>query len=151
MSVVMMKGKDQQWLRLGRRECEILDAMLEWAQAIARTNPERIQVMEDGEKYIRSGGEHPRTFSVHRFDGEIPGIGWGSMDYWAVKAGEGGDWQLLFEDDRGAAMSEVRWATNELHGINTAHGIAPDATKGYQYTEIEDLWREIDIPEDMIS
>ena len=143
MSVVMISGKDQQWLLLGRRECEILDAMLEWAKATARTNPERIQA-DDGEQYICSGGEHPRTFHVHRFDEGLPGIGWGSNDYWARKAG---DWQLLFEDDRGTAMDEVRWATNELHSINTVLGIAPDATKGYQYTEIEELWREIGIPE----
>ena len=79
MSVVLMTTKTQQWLRLGNRECTILDAMLEWAKATAKTSPERIQIMEDGEKYIRSGGEHPRIFSVHRFDGGVPGIGWGSM------------------------------------------------------------------------
>ena len=148
MSVVMMSGNGQQWLHLGQRESAILDAMLAWARAMAKTNPERIQIMEDGEKYIRSGGEHPRTFTVHRFNEGLPGIGWGSNDYWARKAG---DWQLLFEDDRGTAMGEVRWATNELHGINTVLGIAPDATAGHQYTEIEELWREIGIPEDMIS
>jgi len=147
MSVVMMKGKGQQWLCLGRRECEILDAMLEWAKATAKTNPERIQV-DDGEKYIDSGGEHPRTFHVHRFDEGLPGIGWGSNDYWARKAG---DWQLLYDDDRESPMEEVRWATNELHGINMEHGIAPGAASWYQHTEIEDLWREIGIPEDMIS
>ena len=146
MSVVMMTAKSQQWLRLGKRECTILDAMLEWAKATAKTSTERIQV-DDGEKYISSGGEHPRTFHVHQFDGGLAGIGWGSNDYWARKAGEG-EWQLLFEDDRGTVMGEVRWATNELHGINTAHGIAPDATRGYQYKDVEELWREIGIPEE---
>jgi len=68
MSVVMMSGNGQQWLHLGQRESAILDAMLAWARAMAKTNPERIQIMEDGEKYIRSGGEHPRTFTVYRFD-----------------------------------------------------------------------------------
>ena len=65
------------------------------------------------------------------------------MEYWAVKAGQDSDWQLLFEDDRESEMEEVRWATNELHGINVAHGLAPDATMGYPYQEIEELWREI--------
>ncbi len=146
MSVALMTHKGQQWLHLGKRECTILDAMLDWARATAKTSTERIQV-DDGEKYISSGGEHPRTFHVHLFDGGLPGIGWGSDDYWARKAGEG-DWQLLFEDYRGTVMGEVRWATNELHGINTAHGIAPDATRGYQYKEVEELWREIGFPEE---
>ena len=149
MSVVLMTSKGCQWLHLGNRECTILDAMLAWAQAMAKTNPERIQVMEDGEKYIGSGGEHPRTFTVHRFDGEVPGIGWGSMDYWAVKAGQGGDWRLLFESDRGTVMGEVRWATSELHGINAAHDLAPDATAGYPYLELEDLWREMGVGVDL--
>ena len=143
MSVALMTGKGQQWLHLGNRECTILDAMLDWAQAIAQTNPERIQVMEVGEEYICSGGEFPREFHVSRYDGGVPGIGWGSIDYWAVKAGQDSDWQLLYDDDRESPVEEVRWATNELHGINTAHGIAPDATAGHQYTEIEELWREI--------
>ncbi len=147
MSVVMMTAKSQQWLRLGKRESTILDTMLEWAIATANTSPERIKV-DGGEQYIVSGGEHPRTFHVHRFDGGLPGIGWGSMDYWAVRTGEDGDWQLLFGDDRGTVMGEVHWATNELHGINTAHGIAPDATRGYQYKEVEELWQEIGIPEE---
>ena len=43
---------------------------------------------------------------------------------------------------------EVRWATNELHGINTAHGLAPDATTGHPYQEIEDLWKEIGVDVD---
>ena len=145
MSVALMTHRGQQWLRLGKRECTILDAMLEWAKAIAKTNPERIQIMEDGERYICSGGEHPRTFHVSRFDGPVPGIGWGSRDYWAMKAGQDSDWHLLFEDDRGTARGEVRWATNELHGINTAHDLAPDATEGHPYQEVEDLWRESDL------
>jgi len=149
MSVVMMSGKDQQWLLLGRRECEILDAMLEWAKATARTNPERIQA-DDGEQYICSGGEQPGIFDVHRFDGEVPGIRWGSVDYWAVKAGQDSDWQLLYDEDRGSVSGEIRWATNELHGINVTHGLAPDATTGYPYQEIEDLWREIGIDVDKL-
>ena len=133
MSVVMMTAKSQQWLRLGSRECTILDAMLEWAGSAAKTNPERIQI-DDGEQYICSGGEHPRTFHVHRFDGPLPGIGWGSMDYWAVRTGQNSDWQLLYDDDRATVMEEVYWATNELHAANVAHGIAPDATRGHPYT-----------------
>ncbi len=146
MSVVLMADKSQQWLRLGKRECTILDAMLEWAKATAKNSPERVQTRDDGHqgltKYIGSGGEFPRIFSVSRFDGGVPGIGWGSMDYWAVKAGQDSDWHLLFDDDRGTVMEEVRWATNELHGINAAHGLAPAATAGYPYQDIEDIWRE---------
>ena len=61
MSVVMMSGNGQQWLHLGQRESSILDAMLEWAKATAKANPERIQVMEDedGSKYIGCYGEFP--------------------------------------------------------------------------------------------
>ncbi len=149
MSVALMTHKGQQWLRLGKRECTILDAMLEWAKATAKNSPERVQISDDGHegltKTIGSGGEFPRNFWVTRFDGGVPGIGWGSMEYWAVKAGQDSDWQLLYYEDRDRApvLEEVRWATNELHGINVAHGLAPDATMGYPYQEIEDLWREI--------
>ena len=74
------------------------------------------------------------------------------MDYWAVRASQDSDWQLLFDDDRQvSAMEEVYWATNELHSTNVAHGIAPDATKGHQYKDVEELWRDIGVPEDMIS
>ncbi len=123
MSVALMTHRGQQWLRLGKRECTILDAMLEWAKITAKTYPERIQIHDDGEKYICSGGEHPRSFHVSRFDGGVPGIGWGSYGYWAVKAGQDSDWHLLFDDDRGTTvLEEVRWGTNELHGINVAAG-----------------------------
>ena len=40
MSVALMTGKGQQWLRLGERECTILDAMLEWAKATAKNSPD---------------------------------------------------------------------------------------------------------------
>ena len=149
MSVVLMADKSQQWLRLGKRECTILDAMLDWAKATAKNSPESVQISDDGHqgltKYICSGGEFPREFSVHRLDGGVPGIAWGSMEYWAVKAGQDSDWQLLFDEDqdRGTASEHVRWATNELHGINVAHGLAPDATMGYPYLAFEELWREI--------
>ncbi len=126
MSVALMKDKSQQWLRLGKRECKILDAMLEWAKATAKNSPERVQTSDDGHegltKYICGGDEHPRIFHVSRFDGGVPGIGWGSMDYWAVKAGQDSDWHLLFDDDRGTVWGEVRWATIELHGINAGRG-----------------------------
>ena len=39
MSVALMTHKGQQWLRLGKRECTILDAMLEWAKATAKNSP----------------------------------------------------------------------------------------------------------------
>ena len=104
MSVVLMKSKSQQWLRLGKRECTILDAKLEWAKATAKNSPERAQTSDDGHqgltRTIGSGGEFPRVFSVSRFDGGVPGIGWGSNGYWAEKAGQDSDWNLLFEDDR---------------------------------------------------
>lgn len=143
MSVALMTGKGQQWLRLGERECTILDAMLEWAKATAKNSPERVQAHDDGGKSISSGGYFPKHFSVSRFDGGVPGIGWGSYDYWAVKVGQDSDWHLLFDDDRGTTvLEEVRWATNKLHGINVAHGLAPSATMGYPYQDIEDWWRE---------
>ena len=152
MSVSLMTNEGQQWLRLGTRECMILDAMLEWAKATATNSPERVRTRDDEHrgftKYIVSGGEFAREFSVSRFDGGVPGIGWGSNDYWAVKAGQDSDWDLLCDDDRGTVLEEVRWATNELHGINAAHGLAPDATMGYPYQEIEDLWREIGVDVD---
>ena len=30
------------------------------------------------------------------------------------------------------------------------HGMQPGAIKGYQYREVEDRWREVGIPDDMI-
>ena len=147
MTIVSMAANSQQWLSLGNPESTILDAMLAWAKAIAKTNPERIQVTVDGKKFIVSGGED--SFHVHRFDGGLPDIGWGSMDYWASKAGQDSDWRLLFDDDRGTVLEEVYWATSKLHGINTAHGIAPDATKGNPHQNAEDLWRVIGTPEYM--
>ncbi len=152
MSVALMIGKGQQWLRLGKRECTILDAMLEWAKTTATNSPERVRTRDDGHrgltKTLSGGGDFPRVFWVSRFDGGVPGIGWGSNDYWAVKAGQDSDWDLLCDDDRGTVLEEVRWATNELHGINTAHDLAPDATAGYPYQEVEDLWREIGVDVD---
>ena len=150
MSVALMTAKGQQWLRLGDRECAILDAMLDWAKATAKDSPDRVQI-SDGDKYISSGGEFPERFVVDRFDGDVPGIGWGSMDYWAVKVDQGSDWQLLFDDDRGTVMGEVRWATNELHSINAAHDLAPAATMGHPYQDIEELWREIRIDADSLD
>ncbi len=147
MSIVSIAAHSQQWLSLGNPESAILDAMLAWAKAITKTNPERIQVTVDGDNYIVSGGEY--SFHVQRFDGDLPGIGWGSMDYWAAKAGQDSDWRLLFDDGRGTVLEEVYWATSKLHGINTAHGLAPDATKGYPNQNAEDLWRVIGIPEYM--
>ena len=145
MSVALMTSKGQRWLRLGDRECTILDAMLDRAKATAKGSPEKIQSSDDGHegitRYIVSGGEFPKQFIVFRFDGDVPGIGWGSDDYCAVKASQD-DWQLLFDDDRGTVMEEVRWATNELHGINAALGLEPAATTGHPYQDIEDFWRE---------
>ena len=72
------------------------------------------------------------------------------MDYWAAKAGPDSDWRLLFDDGRGTELEEVYWATSKLHGINIAHGIAPDATKGYPHQNAKNLWRVIGTPENMI-
>ncbi len=152
MSVALMTHKGQQWLHLGKRECTILDAMVFWAGAAAKDCPDRVQISDDGHeglaKDIVSGGDSDRAFSVHRFDGEVPGIGWGAIDYWAVKVDQGSDWQLLFDDDRGTVMEEVRWATNELHGINAAHDLAPAATAGYPYQDVEEFWREAGVAEE---
>ena len=155
MSVALMTSKGQQWLHLGKRECTILDAMLDWAKAVAKNSPERVRISDDGHeglaKYIVSGGDSSRVFSVHRFDGEVPGIAWGSIDYWAVKVDQGSDLYLLFDDDRGTVMGEIRWATNELHSINAAHDLAPDATAGYPYQDVEELWREAGIDADPLD
>ncbi len=48
MSVALMTHKGQQWLHIGKRECTILDAMLDWARATAKNSPERVQISDDG-------------------------------------------------------------------------------------------------------
>ncbi len=84
MSAVLMTGKGQQWLRLGERECTILDAMLEWAKATAKNCPERVRTCDDGHEGLTKYS--PRVIPAAL---RSRGIGFASLgsDTWAAEPG----------------------------------------------------------------